>query len=134
MSEHWIVIGYGRTGRALTHTLSGSFGLPSVTVIDPDIDHLIAAWDDGAVARVGTGCPEMLELAGIASARTVIITLDDDDEVVPLIGLARRLNADCPIYAAINEPARRQEALDAGANTVVGPNEDLDLPHHAEVR
>lgn len=111
-----IIVGFGPAGQSVFHELAT---LPvDLAVIDSNADLL--ARIEGARTFLGDATSvEILEHAGIASARTLIITVPDPSVARTIIGLARSLAPDLSIivrarYHRFADPLRR-----LGAETVV---------------
>jgi voltage-gated potassium channel len=97
-SGRWVVCGYGRLGRELTHDLRAE-GI-DVTVIDPsphdDVDDVVVA---------GGFEPGELEGVGMESAVGFVAGTDNDITNLSLVAAARRMNPKLFISARQNRPA-----------------------------
>ena len=117
LSDHAIICGWGRVGRATAHQLHKS-GLP-VMVVDSEEDRF-------------TDCPypylvgdasrdDVLRQAGIERARTLVATLNTDALSLFVTLSARALNPDLVIIARSRVDDTEQKLLRAGADRVVNP-------------
>ncbi len=117
LEGHAIVCGWGRVGRAAAEQLTREG--QDVVVIDVSEERLV-------------GCPypfiagdatsdELLRAAGIATARTVVASLDDDSGSVYVVLTARTLNPDVLIIARSRTDDAEPKFLRAGADRVVNP-------------
>lgn len=120
MTDHVILLGFGRTGRNLGQVLHDS-GIPFVVVelnaaILDELDKLDIAFIYGdAASRVA------LLRTNLRSASCLVITIHDPIATLTIIELARQINPDIKIIAR----AHREEDIEvfraAGANAVVQP-------------
>jgi len=117
MSNHLIVVGAGRVGRAIVDYV-GRHGA-DVVVVDRrdlhDADHPMVqgeATDD-----------ETLRRAGVERASTLIAALDSDADNVYVTLSARAVNPRLHIVARTNDQANEPKFFHAGANRVVNPSE-----------
>jgi Trk K+ transport system NAD-binding subunit len=95
---HWIVCGYGRFGREVTHDLRAE-GF-DVTIVDPDD----AADDPDAI--VGRGYePHVLAEAGVERAAGFVAGTDNDTTNLSLVAAAHRANPRMFVAARQNKPA-----------------------------
>ena len=95
---HWVVCGYGRFGREVTHDLRAE-GF-DVTIIDPDD----SADDPDAI--VGRGYePHVLAEAGVERAAGFVAGTDNDTTNLSLVAAAHRANPTMFVAARQNKPA-----------------------------
>ncbi len=95
---HWIVCGYGRFGREVTHDLRAEGH--DVTIVEPDE----SADDPDAI--VGRGYePHVLAEAGAARAAGFVAGTDNDTTNLSLVAAAHRANPTMFIAARQNKPA-----------------------------
>ena len=95
----WVVCGYGRFGRELTHDLRAE-GL-EVTVIDPTAD---AGKDPSIVVGDGSE-PSVLARADVQHAVGFVAGTDNDTTNLSLVAAAVRLNPGLYVAARQNQPA-----------------------------
>jgi voltage-gated potassium channel len=117
MSDHVILAGAGRVGRAISHYVGRHDA--DLVIIDrayrPDGDQpviLAEATED-----------ETLIQAGVERAHTLIAALDSDADNLYVTLSARALNADLFIVARTNSQANEAKFYQAGADRVVNPHE-----------
>ncbi len=118
MSDHVIICGYGRVGRATSEYLRAT-GVPAVVVdLNPhrlahltDAPHLV-----GDVTNDAT-----LKEAGIDRARALIAALDSDQDTVYVVLSARALRPDMIIVARARTAEARTKMVLAGATRAVNP-------------
>ena len=120
LKGHYIVCGYGRIGRVLTHYLTERY--LNVVVIEKNTDRQAAMNADGVLYLIGEATDENVLLkAGIKRAKGLITAVATDADNVFLVLLARQMNPDIFIVArAIMNSAKRTLSA-AGANKVVSP-------------
>jgi voltage-gated potassium channel len=95
---HWIVCGYGRFGREVTHDLRAEGH--DVTIIEPDVSA-----DDPDVL-VGRGYePHVLVEAGVDRAAGFVAGTDNDTTNLSLVAAAHRANPEMFVAARQNKPA-----------------------------
>lgn len=112
---HTIVIGAGRVGSAVCHTLEARNASYSVVDRSP---HAVKQF--GAQGVVGDASTfETLHKAGIIEARTVIITSHNDDLEVYLAIFCRKLRPDIQIICRATQPQTIAELHRAGADIVL---------------
>ena len=121
LHDHTIVCGYGTKGRTAISTLLGQGGdAASIIVIDPDAERRAAATAAGLAAVAGEAAArEVLEEAGIADARAVVIAVDRDDSAVLIALTARELAPNASIVASVREQENVHLLHQSGADSVV---------------
>ncbi len=120
LNGHYIVCGYGRMGRALTHFLIQKY--LDVVVIEQKDARVPIMNEDGVLYLLGPANDEnMLMRAGITRARGIMTVVGSDADNVFMVLLARELNPDIFIVsrAILNSAKRTLRA--AGANKIVSP-------------
>ena len=117
LSDHAIVCGWGRVGRAAAEQLAASG--QDVLVVDTDEERL----DDCPHAHyVGDATSdEVLRSCAIARARTLVATLDSDASSLFVTLTARALQPGLIIIARARTADAEQKFLRAGADRVVNP-------------
>jgi voltage-gated potassium channel len=122
LKNHIIVCGYGKIGVEVCSRLE-SMG-ENFIVIDIDVDKISEALGKGHIAAVGEATDdEILERAGIATAKGLISAISDDSANVYLVLTARSLNDKLRIIARGAGEKSTKKMLRAGANKVVSPYE-----------
>ncbi len=118
MKDHFIICGYGRTGRLVAQRLR-RLGA-RVVVVDQDPNALMVADEDGFPFVHGDATEEeVLERAGIHQARGVAALLETDAQNLYLVLTARALDPEVKIYAKVVEEKAKKKFLQAGANWVI---------------
>ena len=120
LTGHVIVAGMGRVGRQAAIELHAA-ETPFVAV-DPSETALEHAAERGYLALVGDATrDEVLERAGIARARGLIVTTGNDATNVYVVLSARVLNPGLHIVARAADEAGVTKLVRAGANRAVSP-------------
>jgi voltage-gated potassium channel len=117
LEGHAIVCGYGRVGRAAAEQISRT----GVDVVVVDIDEDRLATCDYPHVLGDASADEVLRLAGIRTASTLIASLDDDSGSVYCVLTARSLNPDVFVIARSRTDDAEPKFVRAGANRVVNP-------------
>lgn len=108
-----LIIGYGQEGRTVARFL-GYFGVDYL-IVEPDHDRVATAVLQGFKAV--TARPTAAVLAGLETqhASAVVLTLDNDANLVSHIRLITSRFHGVPIFVDFKDPARREEIMAAGA-------------------
>lgn len=120
-----VVIGYGPTGRTLTRLLRDNGIAP--TVVELNMDTVRRLREEGVAAVYGDASQrEVLEAAGVAGSRVLIVTADVPN-IREVIRLSRELNPNLRVLARTTH-LRDVEALhQAGANEVFSGEGEVAL-------
>lgn len=122
LNDHFIVVGFGRLGRAVAHELRDG-GVP-FCIIERD-PLLVKAIEDENLAPVivGDGShDDVLRAAGITRARGLAVALGSDAETVFVTLSARQLNPTLNIVSRVDRSEDGIKARRAGATSVVSPH------------
>ena len=120
MTNHVIVCGLGRNGRQAIKELV-AFKQPFV-VIEKDKEVILKHQDDNITFIEGDATvDELLEKAGIKSAKALITTLPIDADNLFVTLTARSLNKDLKIISRASNDKSERKLKIAGANNVVLP-------------
>ena len=120
LTEHIVVCGYGRMGRAVVDTLRER--KLQFVVVETNADRCRALEDEHVHVVQGDATrPEVLEAAKVAKAKTFIACLADDAHNVFAILLARQLNPGITIIARAVEEESEERLQLAGADRVINP-------------
>ena len=118
VAGHVILAGYGRVGQNLARFLDEE-GYPYIALdLDPKRVREAHAGGDPVYfgdARQAT----VLEAAGIARARALVITYSDVDTAMTIIDSVRRLRQDLPILVRTRDDSHLEELRAAGADEVI---------------
>lgn len=123
--DHVVVIGYGTKGRAAVNTMLGDGMEPTaIVVVDTDHSALEAASSLGLVTVNGNGTrSDVLRLAGVARAKSVVVAANRDDAAVLVTLTARELAPRSHLVAAVREAENVHLVRQSGADTVVVSSE-----------
>ena len=120
LNKHVIICGFGRIGQNLAHRLA-RHRVPFV-VIDASGDLVTEIKAHNYLHLEGDATDEeILKLAGLERAATIVIALSSDADNVFLTLTAHNLNPEAEIIARGEHPRTEKKLLQAGANQVVLP-------------
>lgn len=121
LSNHYIVCGCGSTG---SHVISELLAIGETVVAIDTNDHALEHVESGRVIPIVGDATEddILESAGIARAKGVVATLDDDKTNMFVVVTARQNNHHARIVAKAVHSSAIQKLRRAGADAVVSPN------------
>ena len=121
-----IIAGVGRFGQVVHRMLQGA-GLPTV-VLDRDIETIRLLRTFGIKTYLGDPSrPELLQAAGLAQAKVLVIALDDRAAAVRLTKMARAANPGIHIVARAYDRVHVYELYRAGADDIVREMFDSSL-------
>ena len=123
--NHTVVVGYGTKGRTAVQAVLADGVKPSeVVVVDADPDVLETAAGHGLVTVRGDATKsDVLRLAGVQHAASIVIATNRDDTAVLATLTAREINARAKIVASIREAENTHLMRQSGANSVVVSSE-----------
>jgi CPA2 family monovalent cation:H+ antiporter-2 len=123
LSDHIVVVGYGRVGSLLGAGLA-AMGEKLLVIEDQD-DGVAAARRDGAEVLVGNAAdPEVLAAAGLARAKRLFVAIPGSFEAGQVCEQARKQNPDLPIIARAHSLAEVEHLKSCGASrTIMGEAE-----------
>lgn len=123
LSDHIVVVGYGRVGSLLGAGLA-AMGEKLLVIEDQD-DGVAAARRDGAEVLVGNAAdPEVLGAAGLARAKRLFVAIPGSFEAGQVCEQARKQNPDLPIIARAHSLAEVEHLKECGASrTIMGEAE-----------
>ena len=121
LRDHVIVCGYGTKGRAALETIvARGTNAEDIVVIDRDPDARREAQAAGAAAIAGDATrSDVLEAAGVRTARSVVVASDRDDTSVLITLTVRELNPKAAIVAAVREVENVHLLKQSGADSVI---------------
>lgn len=120
LSDHFIVCGVGRVGRAVCERFHES-GM-ALVIIDPDPERCEWARAQGHFAVEGVGTDdECLISSGITRCRGLVASAASDSENLVITLTAREHNPDCLIICRSGDPESEAKFRRAGADRVVAP-------------
>jgi len=118
LKNHVIVLGYGVAGKSVSASLLESGN--QVLVIDMGPMGVLQARKDGASSIIGNvQRRDVLEHAGIRSAKMLVSTLPDYRATVETIDQVRSLSSSIPIVARARYSRHATLLISAGADIVV---------------
>lgn len=119
--NHTIVVGYGTMGRSAVAALLADGVKPSdIVVIDSNPDVLARAENNGLVTVRGSATrSEVLKLAGVRRARSVVIATNQDDTAVLVTLSVRELAPTTMIVVSAREAENQHLLEQSGADSVV---------------
>ncbi|MDL9936797.1 NAD-binding protein [Gordonia sp. ABSL1-1] len=123
--NHTVVIGYGTKGRTAVDAMIGDGIKPAeIVIVDADASVLEAAAADGLVTVRGDATKsDVLRLAGVAHATSIVVATNRDDTAVLATLTAREINPRAKIVASIRESENTHLMRQSGANSVVVSSE-----------
>lgn len=117
LSDHVIVAGFGRAGKAIANHLV----VEGVKVVAVDIlpERSVETSIPGVEVIYGDGSrPEVLEALGVDKARAVVVAFSDPAATLRLVSLLRYIFPSLKIFARAHDDSHGQELLKAGADGV----------------
>ncbi|TQF73219.1 potassium channel family protein [Rhodococcus spelaei] len=123
--NHTVVVGYGTKGRTAVDAMLGDDIKPSeIVVVDTDQTALDSAAALGLVTVLGSATKsDVLRLAGVQNAASVIVATNRDDTAVLVTLTAREVGPKAKIVAAIRETDNSHLLRQSGADSVVVSSE-----------
>lgn len=125
MRNHTVVVGYGTKGRTAIEAMLGDGITPSeIVVVDTDQAALDSAAGLGLVTVCGSATKsDVLRLASVQHAASVIVAVNRDDTAVLVTLTAREVGRKAKIVAAIRETDNAHLLSQSGADSVVVSSE-----------
>lgn len=123
---HALICGYGQIGRMLAATLLRR-GF-SIVVIDQDRNTVLRLRERGIIALMGNADnPIILNEAGIAGARVLVVAIPDGLAARRIVDFARQSPRSIPIVARVQNEADREFMLRRGVNAAIIGERELAL-------
>lgn len=121
LRNHTVVIGYGTKGAgAVAALLADDVPSSQIVVIDTNRASLAHAEHHGLVTIFGSGTKQdVLKIAGVEHASSVVVTPSTDDTAVLCCLSVRELAPKAKIVASVRESENRHLLLQSGADSVV---------------
>ncbi|CTQ50001.1 cation:proton antiporter domain-containing protein [Jannaschia donghaensis] len=121
-----IIAGVGRFGQVVHRMLRGA-GLSSV-VLDRDLETIKLLRTFGIKTYLGDPTrPELLEAAGLKTAKIIVVALDDRGDAIKLVKQAKMANPDIHVIARAYDRVHTYELYRAGADQIVREMFDSSL-------
>ena len=112
-----IIAGHGRYGMTVGRLLQAS-GIRAV-VLDHDAEQIEALRKFGYKVYYGDASrPDLLEAAGAAEAKALVIAIDDREKALEIVETARRHFPDLPIFARAFDRVHAYRLINAGVEEV----------------
>ncbi|MEG0584091.1 MAG: potassium channel protein, partial [Cetobacterium sp.] len=125
LENHYIVVGYGRTGENLVESFVNK-NLPFV-LIEKDpivIDKFISKYHSKVLSVLGDATDDQILIeAGIKSASTIIPVLSSDADNLFTTMSAKILNPNVKVVTRINDSSNYNKLKKAGASNILSPYE-----------
>jgi voltage-gated potassium channel len=123
LSGHVIICGYGHSGSIAAHELLlRGWEAERIVVIDQDREEVAKAAERGLIGIHGdASSEELLRMAGLAKAQSVLVSVGRDDTTVLIVLTARSLSRDVRIIASVREPENIKLVRAGGADEVISP-------------
>lgn len=120
LTNHAVVVGYGRVGRHVADGLHAA-GVP-VVVLEEDL-HLVQELGRASVPAVYGDAAHRTVLAAThpERARPIVVALPDAGATRSVVHEARRVNPVAPILARLSPEDEAEPLLSAGATATIGP-------------
>ena len=116
--DHVIICGFGRIGQNMASFLREE-GFDYVA-LDLEPARIKEAWKAGEPVFFGDATHyKILEAVGVARARALIISFNDEQSALKILHIVRARRQDLPILVRIRDDASLDKFLDAGATEVV---------------
>ena len=124
LKDHVILCGYGHSGSiAASELLLRGWEPEQVAVIDPDREEVTRAADRGFIGLHGdASSEEILRVAGVQRAHSVIVSVGRDDTTVLIVLTVRALASKVRIIASVAEPENVKIVRSGGADEIVAPS------------
>jgi len=121
LKGHYVVCGYGRSGRAVAMDLAAS-QVP-VVAIEKDAGVVTAAIEDGRIAVIhgDATSDDVLETVGVRRARGLVTCLPEDFLNVFVVLSSRVMSPDLLIVAQARDTTSETKLQRAGANHIINP-------------
>jgi voltage-gated potassium channel len=121
LEDHIIICGYGRNGRQAAAKLKAYN--KAFVIIDRDED-VVKKYEEDEILYVKGNAneDEIMLLAGVARARTLITALPDDADNLFVVLSARQLNKKLKIISRAEVETSQKKLKLAGADNVIMPN------------
>ena len=121
VQDHFVICGFGATGRSAARALLADGVDPSaIVVVDSSVQATEEATEDGFASVHGDASrTAVLGQAAVASARSVIVTPNRDDTAVLITLTARQANPTAHIVTAVRERENKHLLRQSGADAVI---------------
>jgi voltage-gated potassium channel len=123
LQDHVILCGYGHSGSIAASELRlRGWEADQIVVVEPDREEVAKAAERGYVGLHGDATrEEILRMAGVQRARSLIVSVGRDDTTVLVVLTARSLTQHVRIIANVREPENIKLVRAGGADEIVSP-------------
>lgn len=123
LQGHVILCGFGHSGSmAVGELLMRGWKPAQIVVLDSDRDEIAKAAERGFICLHGdASSEELLNIAGVSRASTVIVSVGRDDTTVLIVLTVRELAKGARVIANVSEPENIKLVKAGGADVVVAP-------------
>ena len=123
LQDHVVLCGYGHSGSiAAGELLLRGWEPEHIVVVDSRREEVQRAADQGFVGLHGdASSEELLRVAGVARAHSVIVSVGRDDTTVLVVLTVRDLARHARIIARVNEQENTRLVRSSGADVIVSP-------------
>jgi CPA2 family monovalent cation:H+ antiporter-2 len=126
LTDHVVIVGYGRVGSLVAEGLAAS-AVP-YTVIEDDDAIVQSLYEQGIHAYFSDGVSRrVLELANIGSAKCLLLTIPNVFESAKMVELAHKMNPELRIVARAYSDAEAQHLLDVGATHAITGEREIAI-------
>ena len=126
LKDHVVIVGYGRVGSLVAEGLAAS-AVP-YTVIEDDDSVVQSLYEQGIDAYYSDGVSRrVLELANIADAKCLLLTIPNVFESAKMVELAHKMNPELRIVARAYSDAEAQHLLDVGATHAITGEREIAI-------
>jgi CPA2 family monovalent cation:H+ antiporter-2 len=126
LTDHVVIVGYGRVGSLVAEGLAAS-AVP-YTVIEDDDAIVQSLYEQGIDAYFSDGVSRrVLELANIGSAKCLLLTIPNVFESAKMVELAHKMNPELRIVARAYSDAEAQHLLDVGATHAITGEREIAI-------
>ncbi|HEU5346995.1 MAG TPA: cation:proton antiporter [Ktedonobacterales bacterium] len=135
LSEHVVVIGYGRVGQHIV-TVLGHLNVPRL-VVETDIGRAVELDQQGVPTLYGNAADsEVLDHARLDRARALVVTLPDEAATEVVVAAGRAQNPEMPIIARAATQSGIERLFQLGAQDVIHPELEggLETVRHTLMR
>ncbi len=131
LRDHVVVCGYGRTGQRIGELLARE-SIPFIA-LDADPQCIRMAQQHGANVVFGNADrAEVLQAAGLARARALVVSYPDAHSAERVIRIAHAKRAGLPIIVRASDDKERERLMAAGATEVISEVQESGLMVAAE--
>jgi voltage-gated potassium channel len=123
LQDHVILCGFGHSGSIAAHELVLRGWKPeTILVMDTDREEVAKAAERGYIGIHGdASSEEMLRMAAVQRARSLIVSVGRDDTTVLIVLTARSLTGTIRIIASVREPENMKIVRAGGADEIISP-------------